>query len=111
MLWGQKLIVYTDHKNLMQDTLGITSDCVYRWRIILEEYGPEIIYIKGIHNTVADAISRLDYDPTKNYHAHMNYVMSKAEETGTGACLSNGRQSSNASAPACRIRQKAITRR
>ncbi len=24
-------------------------------------YGPEIVYIKGIHNTIADAISRLEY--------------------------------------------------
>ena len=70
----------------MRDVLGMTSDRVYRWRVILEEYGPEIVYIKGIHNTVADAISSLNYDPTKNYHAHMNYVMSKAEETGTDAC-------------------------
>ena len=31
--------------------------------IILEEYGPEVVYIKGIHNTVADAISRLDFTP------------------------------------------------
>ena len=53
MLWGQKLIVYTDHQNLMRDALGLTSDRVYRWRLILEEYGPEIVYIKGIHNTVA----------------------------------------------------------
>jgi hypothetical protein len=29
----------------------------------LEEYAPEIIYIKGIHNTVADAILQLGYDP------------------------------------------------
>jgi hypothetical protein len=34
---------------------------VYRWRLILEEYGPEIVYTKGIHNTVADAISWLEY--------------------------------------------------
>eukprot|EP00804_Cyclotella_cryptica_P030711 CCRYP_009130-RA/>CCRYP_009130-RA protein AED:0.41 eAED:0.41 QI:0/0/0/1/0/0/3/0/317 len=27
------------------------------------KYGPTIVYIKGIHNTVADAISRLDYGP------------------------------------------------
>ena len=86
MLWGQKLIVYTDHKNLMRDALGMTSDRVYRWRVILEEYGPGIVYIKGIHNTVADAISRLDYDPTKNYHAHMNFVMSHARGTGIDAC-------------------------
>jgi hypothetical protein len=25
-----------------------------------------MMYIKGIHNTVADAISRLDYDPQLN---------------------------------------------
>jgi hypothetical protein len=58
MLWGKKLIVYTDHQNLMHDALGLTSDQVYRWRLILEEYGPEIVYIKGIHNTMADAISQ-----------------------------------------------------
>ena len=47
MLWGQQLTVYTDHKNLMQDALGLTSDRVYRWRLLLEEYGPTIVYIKG----------------------------------------------------------------
>jgi hypothetical protein len=26
MLWGQTIIVYTDHKNLMQDALGLASD-------------------------------------------------------------------------------------
>ena len=64
MLWGQNIVVYTDHKNLIQEALGQTSDRVYRWRLILEEYGPELIYIKEIHNTVADAISRLDFTPT-----------------------------------------------
>ncbi len=54
------------HKNLMRDVLGLTSDRVYRWRLLLEEYGPKIVYIKGIHNTVADAISRLEYDPRVN---------------------------------------------
>jgi hypothetical protein len=57
MLWGQRINVYTDHKNLTQDGLGLTSDRVTRWRILLEEYAPKIIYKKGIHNTVADAIS------------------------------------------------------
>jgi hypothetical protein len=66
MLWGQRIKVYTDHKNLMQNALGFTCDRVYRWRLLLEEYNPEIVYIKGIDNTVADAISRLEYDPTKN---------------------------------------------
>ena len=66
MLWGQTITVYTDHKNLMQDALGLTSYQVHHWRLLLEEYGPAIMYIKGIHNTVADAISRLDYGPVKD---------------------------------------------
>eukprot|EP00804_Cyclotella_cryptica_P015311 CCRYP_005413-RA/>CCRYP_005413-RA protein AED:0.08 eAED:0.27 QI:0/-1/0/1/-1/1/1/0/229 len=44
MLWG--IVVYTDHKNLMQDALGLTCDRVYRWRLLLEEYGHEIVYSK-----------------------------------------------------------------
>ncbi len=57
MLWGQRINVYTHHKNLTQDGLGLTSDRVTHWRILLEEYAPEIIYVKWIHSTVADAIS------------------------------------------------------
>ena len=29
MLWGRKIKVFTDHKNLIQDALGLTSDRVY----------------------------------------------------------------------------------
>jgi hypothetical protein len=66
MLWGQQIKVFTDHANLMRDALGLISDQVYRWRLLLEEYGLEIIYIKGIHNTVAEAVSQLEYDPSVN---------------------------------------------
>ena len=66
MLWGQQIKVYTDHKNLIQDVLGHTSDRIYQWWLLLEEYGPEIIYIKGIHNIVADAILHLDYCHVQN---------------------------------------------
>ena len=62
MLWGQKIKVYTDHKNLVQDTLGFTSDRVYRWYLVLEEYGPEIVYIPGVTNIVADGLSHLEWD-------------------------------------------------
>jgi hypothetical protein len=75
MLWGQSIVVYTDHKNLTQDALGMTSDRVYRWRLLLEEYGPEIIYIKGIHNTVADAISRLDTIPRHLIEKKQNWMI------------------------------------
>ncbi len=66
MLWGQDIKVFTDHKNLTRDALGLTSYRVYQWRLLLEEYAPKIIYIKGIHNTVADAILQLGYDPKLN---------------------------------------------
>ncbi len=81
MLWGQQIKVFTDHANLMRDDLGLTSDRVYRLRLLLEEYGPEIIYIKGIHNTVADAVSRLEYDPSVNKTAvsfHTTKVRSRS---------------------------------
>jgi hypothetical protein len=32
--------------------------------LLLEEYGPKIVYIKGIHNTIADAVLQLEYDPS-----------------------------------------------
>ncbi len=73
MLWGQTIKVYPDHKNLTQDTLGLTSDRVYHWWLLLEEFAPEIVYMKGIHNTVADAISRLDYNPKVNPTSKFNY--------------------------------------
>jgi hypothetical protein len=56
MLWGQNIKVFTDHSNLMRDALGLNLDRVYLWRLLLEEYGLKTIYIKGIHNTVADAV-------------------------------------------------------
>jgi hypothetical protein len=51
---------------ICKKALGYTSDRVYRWRLLLEEFGPDIVWIKGVHNTVADAISRLDYVPKED---------------------------------------------
>ncbi len=66
MLWEQTIKVYTDHKNLTHDALGLISDRVYHWWLLLEDFAPEIVYIKGIHNSVTDAISWLDYNPEVN---------------------------------------------
>jgi len=82
MLWGQRIKVYTDHQNLERNALGLTSNRVYRWRLFLEEYGPEIVYIKGIHNTVADAISRLEYNPAVNSHHHCMLLERTSEDSG-----------------------------
>ncbi len=66
MLWDQQIKLFTDHANLTRDALGLTLDQVYQWRLLLEEYGPKIVYIKGIHNTMADTVSWLEYDPSVN---------------------------------------------
>lgn len=60
ILLGYKVIVYTDHKNLC--CKNFNTERVMRWRLILEEYNPELKYIKGEENVVADALSRLDLD-------------------------------------------------
>ncbi len=54
-------------------------DRVYQWRLLLEEYEPKIVYIKGIHNTIADTISRLEYDSSVNQTAE-NYHMMKVKK-------------------------------
>jgi hypothetical protein len=80
MLWGQSIKVFTDCNNLIRDALGLTSDQRYQWRLLLEEYGPNIVYIKGIHNNIADAISRLEYDPSVNQTAE-SYLMTKVKSS------------------------------
>ena len=57
ILWGQRIKTYTDHKNLT--CKNIVNDRVLRWRLLLVEYGPDIIYIKGEANNAADVMSRL----------------------------------------------------
>ncbi|MHA7865812.1 hypothetical protein, partial [Flagellimonas marinaquae] len=35
-----------------------------RWRLIVEEYGPELLFIPGQKNVVADVLSRMGLEPT-----------------------------------------------
>ena len=68
MLLGQRITVWTDHQNLIRDSLGRDCDRVMRWNLLLQEFNPTVKYIKGVDNTVADAVSRLDYCPKTNPH-------------------------------------------
>ncbi len=45
ILFGQRLRIFTNHKNLTFATS--TSARLHRWRLLIEEYGPEIVYLPG----------------------------------------------------------------
>ena len=57
ILYGHTIRIYTDHKNITQP--NISSQRIMRWRTIMEEFGVELIYVKGSTNVAADALSRL----------------------------------------------------
>jgi hypothetical protein len=57
ILLGQQIVVHTDHANPTYKHFN--SDRVMRWRLFIEEYSPDLQYIKGENNVVADALSRL----------------------------------------------------
>jgi transposase InsO family protein len=59
MLLGNKIIVKTDHKNLIHPNSTHTSDRVLHQRLLIEEYGADLEYVKGENNIVADTLSRL----------------------------------------------------
>ena len=58
ILLGHRIEVFTDHKNLVYKHFN--TERVMRWRLLIEEFGPQLTYIKGAHNVVADALSRLN---------------------------------------------------
>jgi hypothetical protein len=56
ILLGQRIKIYTDHKNLTYTTQN--SERVLRWRLLIEEFNPTLIYLPGEKNVVADTLSR-----------------------------------------------------
>ena len=58
ILLGHQITFYTNHKNLTYNIFN--TERVMRWRLILEEFVPDIKYIKGENNVVANALSHLE---------------------------------------------------
>ena len=58
ILLGYKIIVHTDHKNLLYRSLP--TQRLQRWRMLIEEYDCTFVHVSGVDNVVADGISRLD---------------------------------------------------
>jgi hypothetical protein len=56
ILLGQQLIVHTDHESLTYKHFN--SDWVMQWsRLFIEEFSPDLHYIKGTKNVAANALS------------------------------------------------------
>ena len=51
------ITIYTDHKNLTFS--NFTTNCITCWQLIVEEYGPNIVYLPSKCNIIADALSCL----------------------------------------------------
>ena len=74
MLLGQQIKVYTKHKNLIHNSFN--TERVMRWWLILEEFRPALIHIKGSKNIVADFLCRLDkIDNLNNISNESNKIM------------------------------------
>jgi hypothetical protein len=57
MLLGAELHIYTYHKNILH--VGDSSERRLRWISYVDEYGPNLLYIEGPRNVIADTFSRL----------------------------------------------------
>jgi RNase H-like domain found in reverse transcriptase len=64
ILLGHKIIIYTDHQNLVNDQTHHESAHIQQWVWLIEEFGPKFKYLLGPENVVADALSRLDKAPS-----------------------------------------------
>jgi len=60
-----------------------------RWRLLLEEFGPKLTYVKGVNNIVADALSRLKIAEAEfSAEAFANELANGEEDFPTGYPLS-----------------------
>ena len=68
IIFGYEINVFSDHKNLFYAATMSEYQRVMRWRIIIEEFGPNIQHIAGVENILVDMLIRLSYTPSdKNY--------------------------------------------
>jgi transposase InsO family protein len=79
ILLGHLITIYTDHKNLTFS--NFTTDRITRWRLIVEEYGPKIVYLPGKCNIIANALSRLPKLEPHDKSAFLEEIFALDEQT------------------------------
>jgi hypothetical protein len=64
ILLRHKIEVFTNHQNPV--CKPINTECVMRWCLILEEFGPPLTHIKGENIVITATLSRLDTTGNKS---------------------------------------------
>ena len=67
ILFGYKINIFSDHKNLFYAATQREYQRVMCWRLIIEEFGPNIHFISGVDKIVACTLGRLPYTSSKKY--------------------------------------------
>ena len=80
IIFGYEINVFSDHKNLVYAATLSESQRVMRWRLIFEEFGPNIQHISGVDNIVSDTIIRLPSTPSDKYKTCTRKAQCRANE-------------------------------
>ena len=67
ILFGYEINVFSYHNNMVYAATLSEYQRVMRWRLMLEEFGPNIHHIAGVDNIVSDTISRLPSTTSDKY--------------------------------------------
>lgn len=79
-LYGRKFIVKSDHRPLVYlFSMKNPTSKLTRIRLELQDYDFQIIYIKGVHNTGPDALSRVDIEELKALNINIAKIVTRAQ--------------------------------
>ncbi|KAF9763131.1 Retrovirus-related Pol polyprotein from transposon [Nosema granulosis] len=71
IILGAKIMVKTDHRNLLYTT-NCETNRAQRWKIPIDEYNVEMEHIEGKDNTGPDTLSRCFFTTTKKEQVQHN---------------------------------------
>ena len=83
IIFGYEINIFSYHKNLVYAATLSEYQRVMHWRLILEEFGPNIQHIAGVDNIVADTLSRLPSTTSDKYEPCKRKSRCRANELFT----------------------------
>ena len=83
ILLGNEIEVLMNHNNITYEKLQSASQCVHLWKILIQEFGVTILYIKGEANLFSGAFIQIPMV----HHAHKLSDTALEEDTCELFCL------------------------